>query len=140
MSQENSKDRYAQFLSTSHLFGANAPFIEALYGRFLDDPTLVEPHWREFFEQLQSGGGGADVDHDAIKARFEALARQPCRVAGQAAQPAIDASKQVAVLQLINAYRVRGHQQANLDPLGLQEQAPIAELDPTFHALTEADM
>lgn len=47
--------------------------------------------------------------------------------------------KQVKVLQLINAYRFRGHQHANLDPLGLWQQDKVADLDPSFHDLTEAD-
>lgn len=47
--------------------------------------------------------------------------------------------KQVKVLQLINAYRFRGHQHANLDPLGLWKQERVADLDPAYHDLTEAD-
>ncbi|MBO0160419.1 hypothetical protein, partial [Vibrio parahaemolyticus] len=47
--------------------------------------------------------------------------------------------KQVKVLQLINAYRFRGHQHANLDPLGLWKQERVAGLDPAYHDLTEAD-
>ncbi len=47
--------------------------------------------------------------------------------------------KQVKVLQLINAYRFRGHQHANLDPLGLWQQENVADLDPSFHDLTDAD-
>ena len=39
---------------TSFLFGANAPFIEELYARYLDDPTPSTPSWRTFFEALAS--------------------------------------------------------------------------------------
>jgi 2-oxoglutarate dehydrogenase E1 component len=35
-----------EFLGNSYLFGANAPFIEALYDAYLADPTSVEPRWR----------------------------------------------------------------------------------------------
>ena len=35
----------------------------------------------------------------------------------------VDASKEAAVLQLINAYRVRGHLMADLDPLGSASRA-----------------
>ena len=51
-----------------------------------------------------------------------------------------DTQKQVSVLQLINAYRFRGHRQANLDPLKQYERPEVAELDPAFHGLSEADM
>jgi 2-oxoglutarate dehydrogenase E1 component len=44
------------------------------------------------------------------------------------------------VLRLINAYRYRGHQAANLDPLQLREPADVPDLRPDYHRLTEADM
>jgi multifunctional 2-oxoglutarate metabolism enzyme len=44
-------------------------------------------------------------------------------------------ARQAAVLQLINAYRVRGHLIADLDPLGSQPQYH-AELDPASYGLT----
>ena len=33
---------------TSFLFGANAPFIEELYERYLADPNAVDAEWRTF--------------------------------------------------------------------------------------------
>ncbi len=42
-------------------------------------------------------------------------------------------------MQLINAFRFRGHQHANLDPLGLWKQESVPDLDPSYHNLTEAD-
>ena len=42
---------------TSFLFGANAPFIEELYARFLDDPSRVDADWRIFFEALAEERG-----------------------------------------------------------------------------------
>ena len=145
MSQENSKDRYQGFLEQSYLFGGNAPFVEELYSRYLQDPGSVEPRWQDYFDTLQNEPGPvtADVDHSAVQKAFIQLAhthRGEVAAAPSGTAVAIEASKQVAVLQLINAYRVRGHQKASLDPLGLQEQGSISELDPSYHALTESDM
>ena len=50
-----------------------------------------------------------------------------------------DAAKQAAVMQLIHAYRVRGHLVATLDPLGTQRE-PHPELDPATYGLTLWDM
>ena len=50
------------------------------------------------------------------------------------------ATKQTAVLRLINSYRVRGHQNAHIDPLNLVKTVKIADLDPAFHGLTDSDM
>lgn len=47
---------------------------------------------------------------------------------------------QVAVLQLINAYRFHGFRVANLDPLKLHELPQILELDPSNHGLTPTDL
>jgi 2-oxoglutarate dehydrogenase E1 component len=47
---------------------------------------------------------------------------------------------QVAVLQLINAYRFHGFRIADLDPLQLQDPGQIPELDPANHGLTAADL
>jgi 2-oxoglutarate dehydrogenase E1 component len=48
--------------------------------------------------------------------------------------------KQVHVLQLINAYRFRGHQVARINPLGRRRDAVVEELSLEFHALSESDL
>jgi 2-oxoglutarate decarboxylase len=52
----------------------------------------------------------------------------------------VDASKQAAVLQLVNAYRVRGHLMADLDPLNSDEPSYHAELDPLTYGLNIWDL
>jgi 2-oxoglutarate dehydrogenase E1 component len=42
---------------TSFLFGANAPFIEELYARYLEDPSRVDADWRTFFDALAEERG-----------------------------------------------------------------------------------
>src|SRR5690625_3476103 len=48
--------------------------------------------------------------------------------------------KQVKVMQLISSYRFRGHQKAQLDPLGLMKRAQVPDLELSYHGLTEADL
>ncbi|MEL6915161.1 MAG: 2-oxoglutarate dehydrogenase E1 component [Pseudomonadota bacterium] len=43
-------------------------------------------------------------------------------------------------LMIIRAYRIRGHLAADLDPLGMREQTPHPELEPSNYGFTEADM
>jgi 2-oxoglutarate dehydrogenase E1 component len=52
----------------------------------------------------------------------------------------VDATKQAAVLQLVNAYRVRGHLMADLDPLNGKEPSYHSELDPLTYGLTIWDL
>ncbi len=46
----------------------------------------------------------------------------------------------IRALQLIRAYRVRGHLEADLDPLGLEKRGPYPELDFRSYGFTESDL
>ena len=46
----------------------------------------------------------------------------------------------IRALQLIRAYRVRGHLEADLDPLGLEKRGPYPELDYRSYGFAEADL
>ncbi|MCP5145177.1 MAG: 2-oxoglutarate dehydrogenase E1 component [Gammaproteobacteria bacterium] len=121
--------------------GGNAAFVEELYEQYLADPAAVDAQWREYFDRLQGTGGTPDVPHGPVQEHFRQLAERPRATVGAgAAVPDVVSGKQVAVLQLINAYRFRGHRQANLDPLNQYERPVVDELDPAYHGLTEADM
>jgi 2-oxoglutarate dehydrogenase E1 component len=104
-----------EFEATSHLFGANAPFVEELYERYLASPDAVDPSWRALFDSWQKSGNGKDVAHSQVIAAFEKLARQPA-AARTGAAPASD-DKALKVLQYIRAHRVMGSRYSQLDPL-----------------------
>src|SRR5579871_1478537 len=46
----------------------------------------------------------------------------------------------IRALQLIRAYRVRGHLEADLDPLRLDQRGPYPELDYRSYGFGEADL
>ncbi len=130
--------------STAALSGSNANFIEEIYENYLQDPSSVSDDWRVRFDQfhLEQGQPVEETPHSEIRRHFAKLARDithPARVAGSGLS-AEAAEKQAAVLRLINAYRIRGHQHANLDPLTLREREDVADLSPAFHNLGAADM
>ncbi len=132
-----------EMLGNSYLFGSNAPFIEALYDRYLEDAGAVEPRWRAYFDELQRLDDGArDVSHVSIQEHFAQLAKQRRApgVAAGAAERSQLSEKQYGVLQLIGAYRFQGARHADVDPLRRQEKPYIAELDPAFYGLSDADM
>src|SRR6185295_12221328 len=58
---------------------------------------------------------------------------------GMTASRHTEIAKEAAILQLINAYRVRGHLIADLDPLGA-EPSYHPELDPATYGLTIWDL
>jgi len=130
-----------EWLESSHLAGANASYIEDLYEAFLEDATLVSDEWRLVFEQLPTSDtdGAEEVNHTQIRDYFRRAAKENRGGSASEIDPQT-ASKQVKVLQMINAYRFRGHQHANLDPLGLWQRDKVAELNPAFHTLDKDDM
>jgi len=133
---------FSELRGNSYLFGSNAPFIEALYDRYLEDPASVEPRWRAYFDELQKLDDGApDVSHLPIQEHFAHLAseRRAPRAAAVEGEGALS-QKQLGVLQLISAYRFQGARIADVDPLKRQEAPSIAELDPAFYGLGDADM
>lgn len=129
---------------SSHMAGANAAYVEELYEAYLEDPQSVPSTWQQVFENLPKVDGvELDSNHTQIRDQFRKLAAlgPMARVSSNAA-PAVGAvgdEKQVKVLQLINAFRFRGHQHANLDPLGLWQQERVRDLELSHHNLTEKD-
>ena len=129
---------------SSHMAGANAAYVEALYEAYLDDPQSVSESWRQTFDALPKVEGvELESNHSLIKEQFKKLAAlgPMARVSGAAPTAGSNQSdeKQVKVLQLINAYRFRGHQHANLDPLGLWHQERVRDLELSHHNLSDTD-
>ncbi len=121
------------------LAGANATYVEELYELYLSDPDLVSEEWKRVFEDLPTQASEVvEQPHSRVREYFRRLAQETKHYNVQVSDPDVDA-KQVKVLQLINAYRFRGHQAANLDPLGLWQRDAVPDLDPSFHSLTDED-
>ncbi|GIU30137.1 2-oxoglutarate dehydrogenase subunit E1 [Shewanella colwelliana] len=132
------------WLDSSHLSGANSTYVEEMYEAYQEDPQSVSDDWRAVFDNLpHANGATADVPeaaHSKVREYFRSLALEGRhKSATRMTDPDVDA-KQVKVLQMINAHRFRGHQNANLDPLGLWKREAVSELDPAFHGLTSEDM
>ena len=129
----------------SYLFGGNAPYVEELYESYLHDPSSVEDHWRDYFDNVKQvpavdGSSRTDIAHGPIVASFAERAKQgPIRTISDSADSEMG-RKRVAVQQLIAAYRNVGNRWANLDPLKRSERQDIPELDPAFYGFTDGDM
>ena len=129
--------------NSAHLSGGNAAYVEELYELYLHDPNAVPEEWRTYFQKLPSEGSSAtDVSHSTIRDHFVLLAKNQRR-----AQPVSAGSvssehekKQVGVLRLIQAFRMRGHQAAQLDPLGLWQRPVPADLSINQYGMTNADL
>ncbi len=129
-------DYLQQQYRASHLSGGNIAYVEELYEAWLHRPESVPEHWQGVFSRLNESG--EDSRHLAMLETFRQLGSNGQAIQGSAA-PAED-FKQAGVLRLINAFRVRGHQAARLDPLGLSERPQFPDLGLEFYGLSESDL
>ncbi len=157
------------FAGTSFLYGGNAAFIEQLYARYQENPDSVDPQWREFFSQLKDDGAqviaearGASWQRedwpipangemvsvlDGNWAPLEEQIRDKIDSRAKAKGAALSLEElrsatldSIRALMMIRAYRIRGHLDADLDPLSLEEKTFHPELEPETYGFTEEDL
>jgi 2-oxoglutarate dehydrogenase E1 component len=131
---------------SSHIAGGNATYVENLYESYLTDPNGVPEQWRDYFDGLPRVESDTvqidDVPHSVIRERFARISKMRVRTEATVQHDSRATEyerKQVRTLQLISAYRQRGHQKAHLDPLGLAEREHVPDLELSFHQLSTAD-
>lgn len=131
-----------QLYQTSHLYGGNAPYIEAWYEAWLEDADSVPEQWRSYFASLPATDA-PEQGHLEVAERFRQLRFEPAsRLAAAGAPNSIEFTdhKQAGVSRLVNSYRIRGHEIAKLDPLGRAHHGPVADLELAFHDLDSSDL
>ncbi len=125
--------------------GGNAAYLSDLYARWIAAPDSIDPSFATFFASLDddtravlcdaAGASWAPRSWDATPPPAPGAAPAPL-AEGEIRARTLDSLR---ALMLIRTYRVRGHLQARLDPLGLQVPKPHAELDPAYHGFGPAD-
>jgi 2-oxoglutarate dehydrogenase E1 component len=143
-------------------FGVNQVFVEDQFEAWRNNPAAVDESWARYFGQIFGSPGVAKVQASAYlsqppPAASEAPAARNGNGNGHEpgsafAHALIDLHahspemerlhgevQQENVAELINAYRIRGHLFARLDPLGLL-QPPPPEFELEKFGLSEADL
>lgn len=128
---------------SAHMQGSNLAYVEELYEAYLLNAQAVSQEWRDYFDALPKTNGSAQPEpsYATIEKQFLAIGKQT-RAAGSAITDSVSIEhekKQVRVLSMIHAYRFRGHQRANLDPLGLMRREEVPDLNLAFHDLSSDD-
>src|SRR5436309_13800513 len=144
---------------SSFLLGANAGFLADLYQRYLKNPSSVDSSWAKFFAELQDDPRALSRDFADASWGLRELPQQPAHPerkpngngglavaaaeanGGRVGQEQLQRAAQdsIRALMLIRAYRVRGHLEADLDPLGLIKREPHPELDPKSYGFAIDD-
>src|SRR5262249_31251345 len=118
-------------IPASFLSGPNAPFIEELYAKYLENPSAVDPSWRKFFAELEDDSaivlqdirGASCSPRDRSVEIGNGQEEEEVATSDRRARPAAAvkdltsaARDSLRAMMLIRAYRVRGHLEAKLDP------------------------
>jgi 2-oxoglutarate dehydrogenase E1 component len=134
------------------VFTENLDFVESLYATYLEHPEQVDPAWRSVFASIGPGvkpRGSPFAPRSIFNPISEAPPpppgtaplRAPAREVTITGTPLSAALRQARVQRLVDAYRLRGHLAASLDPLGTQhDPRPHPELETQTYNLREPDL
>ncbi len=101
----------------SFLKNAHPSYIENLFKQYCIHPEVVEPEWRQFFQGYQLGL--TEFEHDV----------KPVN---------LDMVKESALIELVNAYRTRGHLISSTNPIRTRKDRK-AKLSIEDYGFKEAD-
>jgi len=125
--------------------GSNAAFIADLYARWVENPNSVDASFADLFATLNDesravigdAAGASWSPRDYATDDAETARTAPERRGYDGVRAATLDS--IRALMMVRVYRVRGHLEAQLDPLGLQKPKSHPELDPRSYGFTHSD-
>src|SRR5947209_2925535 len=134
-------------------FGVNQVFVEDQYEKWRQNPAAVDEEWQRYFARMHGLPFPSAPAFQASAWTAPPAPVTPLPTNGDnghfagallhLAGPELERLKtdelQERVAELINAYRIRGHLFANIDPLGMLRPPP-PEMDPEHFGLTAEDL
>ncbi|MBL4837513.1 MAG: 2-oxoglutarate dehydrogenase E1 component [Kordiimonadaceae bacterium] len=140
------------------LEGVSPQFVESLYEKYSTDPLSVDQGWQDYFAALETGiqssgpswarkdwplrpdddlTTGLDGSDMFIEGEKEEKSAVASASAADIRAATVDS---IRALMLVRTYRVRGHLNANLDPLGLEDRPVHPELEPASYGFGPDDL
>ncbi|MEE2705311.1 MAG: 2-oxoglutarate dehydrogenase E1 component [Pseudomonadota bacterium] len=147
-------------MDITSLTGVNRNFVSQLYSKFLEDNNSVDHSWKTLFLELgddaesliaelsgpswsqnHQGTNGYDNNEYGLKNSESILAEKNSNnsIKNSTDNFLQQTEDSIHALQLIRAYRARGHQIAKIDPLDLQSTDLHPELDPKAYGFKKED-
>ncbi len=109
-------------------------YIDRLYEEYLQDPTSIPIEWQAYFSNFGTGNGSPsampNLSSPVPISSASSSSEQPERSRVIQLQDRVD--------QLIRGFRVRGHLEARIDPLGMPRPTN-SELNPESYGLLPSD-
>lgn len=145
----DSKNCAASAAAEPFLSGTSTNYVEEMYESWRVDPNSVHKSWDVYFRQIDGGApvGSAYVSPPSIASTgtLEPVARSAAPAVAATAETHLkEVEDHLSVQAIIRAYQQRGHNIADLDPLGincadLSNEAP-QDLYYQNYGLDEADL
>jgi 2-oxoglutarate dehydrogenase E1 component len=126
--------------NTSWLDSGNQSYLDNLYEAYLKNPADVPKNWQDYFQKLIQANTQADVSHADIRDYFKKLSYQPKKIEINNTVAVSLELQQIAVEKLIFAYRLLGHLQSNINPIGMYAPEKVPELELEYYNLHKLDL
>jgi len=145
----DSKTYAAAAAAEPFLSGTSSNYVEDMFESWQHDPKSVHKSWDAYFKQVESGAvpGSAYVSPPSVS--YSGTLQVPVTAVAAPAKVTAEVSEKevgdhLSVQALIRAYQMRGHNIADLDPLGINSADLDNETPPELilenYGLGEADL
>jgi 2-oxoglutarate dehydrogenase E1 component len=141
-----------EFEKTSFLTKSNSAFLEQMYLKYINKDLDLPTSWKNYFDDL---GDEFDLVVNEIKGPSWAPIKKQINIVEKKPKKEVHSNGSVRnvisennlqnnidsikAVELIRAYRLRGHLLAKLDPLGLKKTEYLEELHPEYYGFKKSD-
>jgi 2-oxoglutarate dehydrogenase E1 component len=141
-----------EFEKTSFLTKSNSAFLEQMYLKYINKDLDLPSSWKNYFDDL---GDELDLVVNEIKGPSWAPIKKQINIVEKKLKKEVHSNGSVRnvisennlqnnidsikAVELIRAYRLRGHLLAKLDPLGLKKTEYLEELHPEYYGFKKSD-
>jgi 2-oxoglutarate dehydrogenase E1 component len=118
----------------------NLPYLEALWQRYLRDPSSLSDEWRHYFAQAtENGKQNIEPLRTANVSSTRTITSALRNGKETATKTTFSLTAPTQFEEMIQAYRRLGHLKARIDPLNLRNLA-VVDLEPEAFGFTESHM
>jgi len=132
-----SSPKNLEYKKTSFLSKSNSSFIEEMYIKYIEKDPSLPVSWENYFKSLNEDLNliTKEIEGPIWKRNKKKITFNKKKVNLETDivnNKDIEKSKveSIKAIALIRAYRIRGHLNANLDPLGMMERKHLKDLYP----------
>ncbi|XP_074648897.1 2-oxoglutarate dehydrogenase complex component E1-like [Tubulanus polymorphus] len=110
----------SQVVAEPFLNGSSSSYMEEMYNSWLEDPKSVHKSWDAFFRNTTAGAQPGQAYQRPPSLTSDSMSLSPVAAMSQVASADTKTiTDHLSVQAIIRSYQVRGHNIAQLDPLGI---------------------